>query len=374
MAQPVSEVIPMAEPVSEVIPMAEPVSEVIPMAQPANVGHSIQGGNDALRMQSKSNLATFNFRRFIRELVKDIPIREGMLSRNLHSIFRNRFVSNLITGAGAAAAKRLCIRTIPLDLMDDNRKLVFATYLADNIVMEVDLRVNTLTANKKTGLTMVKMALSTVPFAGLGIGVTDAVFTAIGSYFTSFWIENRPFLIYRITSVMYDFIQPLNFTDMKKRNECHNKFVDAFERFVVIGNPVFESASDFVGSDGQLRFFVENTEDKGILSLRPKRGTADPIRVEGYLIEYKDLYEDGEHIKTLNGFSNLKQPMRRYEGNLTDLSVLQVVQTVQDKKGKRQRQYYLIANMHPDDSGGASLSETTDGVDKKGGRGIFNRR
>ena len=161
---------------------------------------------------------------------------------------------------------------------------------------------------------------------------------------------------------------------MKKRNECHNKFVDAFEKFVVIGNPLFESASDLVGTDGQLRFFVESTEDKGILSLRPKRGTADPIRVEGHLIEYKNLYEDGEHIKTLNGFSNLKQPMRRYEGNLTDLSVLQVVQTVRDKKGKRHRQYYLIANMDPDDSGGASLSETTDGVDKKGGRGIFNRR
>ena len=354
--------------------MAQPVQEVVPMAQPvANVDRSIQGGNDALRVQTRSNVAKFNFRRFIRELVRDIPIREGMLARNLHGIFKNRFVSNLITGAGAAAANRLCARTIPLDLMDDNRKLVFATYLADNIVMEVDLRVNTLSANKKTGLSMVKMALSTVPFAGLGIGITDAVFTAIGSYFTSFWIENRPFLIYRITSVMYDFIQPLNFTEMKKRNECHNKFVDAFEKFVVVGNPVFENASDLVGSDGQLRFFVEDSGETGILSLVPKRGT-NPIPVEGHLIEYNNLYEDGEHIKTLNGFSNLKQSMRRYQGDLTDLSVLQVVQTVRDNKGKNTRQYYLIANMHPDDSGGASLSETTNGVDKKGGRGILNRR
>ena len=48
---------------------------------------------------------------------------------------------------------------------------LFTTHddLFDNIVMEVDLRVNTLTANEKTGLTMMKMALSTVstvPFAG----------------------------------------------------------------------------------------------------------------------------------------------------------------------------------------------------------------
>lgn len=173
---------------------------------------------------------------------------------------------------------------------------------------------------------------------------------------------------------MYDFIQPLNFTGMEKRNECHNKFVEAFEKFVVVGNPVFENASGVVGPDGQLRFVVESTKDTGILLLRPKRGTAGPIRIEGNLIEYKNLYEDGEHIKTLNGFSNLKQPMRRYEGKLTDLSVLQVVQTVRDIKRKQQREYYLIANMHPDDSGGASLSETTDGVDEKGGRGIFNRR
>lgn len=248
--------------------------------------------------------------------------------------------------------------------MDDNRKLVFATYLADNIVMQVDLRVNTLEAKKKTGVTYVKMVLSAVPFAGLGINATDAIFTAIGGAFTSFWIENRPFLIFRITTCMYDYIQPLDFTEMRRRENCHNVFVDAFEKFVVFGNPVFKHASELVGPDGTLRYEVQELKE-GKLLLSPLEG-GEKIQVEGRLTEYKKLYQDDAHIKTLNGFSNLGQTMRRYEGVLTDLSVLQVVQMENDENENPKRQYYMIANVDVEDTRRATLNETTKGAYKKG--------